>query len=40
MRTVTVDEAKIHLSKLFADVERGEEGVVARGDVPVAGLLS
>ncbi len=39
MRTVTIHEAKTHLSKLLADVERGEEIVVARGDVPVARLV-
>ncbi len=36
---VTVHHAKTHLSKLLADVERGEEVVIARGATPVARLV-
>jgi antitoxin (DNA-binding transcriptional repressor) of toxin-antitoxin stability system len=32
---VTIHEAKTHLSKLIAAVERGEEVVIARRDKPV-----
>ena len=38
VRTVNVHEAKTHLSKLLARVERGEELVIARGGRPVARL--
>ncbi|GHE75542.1 antitoxin [Amycolatopsis deserti] len=38
-RTVKVQEAKTRLSAILADVERGEEVVIARGDVPVARLV-
>lgn len=34
-----VQEAKTRLSAILADVERGEEIVIARGDVPVARLI-
>ncbi|GAB3434296.1 type II toxin-antitoxin system prevent-host-death family antitoxin [Actinophytocola sediminis] len=34
-----VQEAKTHLSAILADVERGDEVVIARGDVPVARLI-
>ncbi|MHA6801434.1 type II toxin-antitoxin system Phd/YefM family antitoxin [Bounagaea algeriensis] len=37
-RTVKVQEAKTQLSTLLSEVERGEEVVIARGDVPVARL--
>lgn len=40
MKTVNVHEAKTHLSRLLADVERGEEVVIARAGKPVARLLS
>ncbi|HRP09182.1 MAG TPA: type II toxin-antitoxin system prevent-host-death family antitoxin [Gemmatimonadales bacterium] len=33
-------EAKTHLSRLLAQVEAGEEVVIARGSVPVARLVS
>jgi antitoxin (DNA-binding transcriptional repressor) of toxin-antitoxin stability system len=36
--TVKVGEAKTHLSELLAQVEAGEDVVIARGDVPVARL--
>jgi antitoxin (DNA-binding transcriptional repressor) of toxin-antitoxin stability system len=36
MQTVTVHEAKTHMSRLLARVEAGEEIVIARGKVPVA----
>ncbi len=32
---VTIQEAKTHLSRLIAAVERGEEVVIARRDKPV-----
>jgi prevent-host-death family protein len=37
--TVTVHTAKTHLSKLIAQVERGEEVIIARGKTPVARLI-
>ncbi|WP_428151762.1 type II toxin-antitoxin system Phd/YefM family antitoxin [Brevundimonas sp.] len=39
MTTVTVHEAKTHLSKLIAAAERGEEVVIARGDKPAVRLV-
>ncbi len=36
---VTVHYAKTHLSKLLAQVEQGEEVIIARGDKPVAKLV-
>lgn len=39
VRTVKVQEAKTRLSAILADVERGDEVVIARGDVPVARLV-
>jgi antitoxin (DNA-binding transcriptional repressor) of toxin-antitoxin stability system len=38
-RTVKIQEAKTTLSALLAAVERGEEFVIARDDVPVARLV-
>lgn len=38
-RTVKVQEAKTQLSAILADVERGEEVVIARGNTPVAQLV-
>jgi prevent-host-death family protein len=38
MATVTIHEAKTHLSKLIARAEAGEEIVIARGKEPVANL--
>jgi prevent-host-death family protein len=37
---VTIHEAKTHLSRLIAAVERGEEVVIMRRDKPVARLLA
>jgi prevent-host-death family protein len=39
MRTVNVHEAKTHLSRLLAQVEAGEEVIIARGGKPVARLV-
>lgn len=39
MRSVTVHEAKTHLSRLLAAVAEGEEIEVCRGDVPMARLV-
>lgn len=39
MRTVTVLDAKTHLSSLLKEVEAGEEVVIARGRHPVARLV-
>jgi prevent-host-death family protein len=38
-RVVKVQAAKAHLSSLLAQVEQGEEIVIARGDRPVARLV-
>ena len=38
-RSVTVHEAKTHLSRLLQRVEAGEEVVIARGRTPVARLV-
>lgn len=40
MRQVNVHEAKTHLSRLLADVEGGEEIVIARAGKPVARLVA
>ena len=39
MTEVTVHEAKTHLSKLLARVERGEEIIIARNRRPIAKLV-
>jgi prevent-host-death family protein len=39
MSTFTVHQAKTQLSKLLAEVEAGEEVVIARGSKPVARLV-
>ncbi|MBV9249294.1 MAG: type II toxin-antitoxin system Phd/YefM family antitoxin [Acetobacteraceae bacterium] len=39
MKTVNVHEAKSTLSALLAEIERGEEIVIARSGVPVAKLV-
>ncbi len=39
MVTVNVHEAKTHLSRLLAQVEAGEEVVIARNGDPVAKLV-
>ena len=40
MQTVTVHEAKTHLSRLLARVEAGEEFVIARGKTEIAKIVS
>ena len=40
MATVNVHEAKTHLSRLLAQVEAGEEVIIARNGNPVARLVS
>ncbi len=37
--TVTVHEAKTHLSRLLSQVEAGEEVTVCRGKLPVAKIV-
>lgn len=37
--TVTVHQAKTHLSRLLQQVERGEEVVVCRGKLPIAKIV-
>ncbi|GAB3099825.1 type II toxin-antitoxin system Phd/YefM family antitoxin [Isoptericola nanjingensis] len=39
MKTVNVHEAKTHLSRLLAEVEAGEEVVIARAGHPIARLV-
>ncbi len=39
MTTVTVHQAKTHLSRLIAAAERGEEVVIARGDKPAVRIV-
>lgn len=39
MRTVNIHEAKTQLSRLLADVARGEEVLIARNGRPVARLV-
>ncbi len=39
MTTVNVHEARTHLSRLLAQVESGEEVVIARNGAPVARLV-
>jgi prevent-host-death family protein len=38
MKTVNVHEAKTNLSKILAEVERGEEYILARAGKPIARL--
>lgn len=38
MKIVTIHAAKTHLSQLLAEVEAGEEIVLARGKTPIAKL--
>lgn len=38
-REVNVHEAKTHLSRLLADVERGDEVIIARAGKPIARLV-
>jgi antitoxin (DNA-binding transcriptional repressor) of toxin-antitoxin stability system len=37
--TVTIHQAKTHLSRLIHHVEQGEEVVVCRGKLPVAKII-
>lgn len=39
MKTINVHQAKTNLSKLLADVELGEEIIIANRGVPVAKLI-
>ena len=39
MRTVNIHEAKTQLSRLIAEVEAGEDIVLARGGTPVVRLV-
>lgn len=38
--TVTIHEAKTHLSRLLQQVSNGEEVIIARGSKPIARLVS
>ncbi|NGM21609.1 type II toxin-antitoxin system Phd/YefM family antitoxin [Roseomonas stagni] len=40
MRTVNVYEAKTHLSQILAEVEAGQDVIVARNGVPVARITA
>jgi prevent-host-death family protein len=40
MSTVSVHEAKTHLSRLLQQVEAGEEVIITRGGEPVASLVA
>jgi len=40
MTRVTVHEAKTHLSRLLAEVEKGGEVVISRRDKPIARLVA
>lgn len=39
MKTITTHEAKTHLSRYLAEVEEGQEIIIARGKKPVAKLV-
>lgn len=39
MKTVTVHQAKTHLSKLLIEVAEGVEIVISRGPIPAARLI-
>jgi prevent-host-death family protein len=39
MKTVTIHEAKTHLSRLIREAMQGEEIIIARGDQPVVKLV-
>jgi antitoxin (DNA-binding transcriptional repressor) of toxin-antitoxin stability system len=39
MKTITTHEAKTHLSRYLAEVEKGEEFIIARGRNAVAKLV-
>lgn len=40
MQTVSIHEAKTHLSRLLEAVERGEEVIIARAGQPIATLTA
>ena len=40
MRQVNIDEAKTHFSKLIKEVLNGDEIIIAKGNKPVAKLIS
>ena len=40
MKYVTIHQAKTHLSRLIAEVEAGEDVIIARGRTPVAKLTA
>ncbi len=40
MKTVTVHEAELNLTGLLAEVEKGVDVLIARGDKPVARLVA
>ena len=40
MTTVNIHQAKTHLSRLLAEVARGEEVIIARAGTPVARLTA
>lgn len=40
MQRLTTHEAKTHLSKILGRVERGEEFLICRGDLPIARLTA
>jgi len=39
MKTITIHEAKTHLSRFLREVEAGETLVLARGSTPVARIV-
>lgn len=39
MKTITTHEAKTHLSRYLAEIEQGEEFIIARGKKPIALLI-
>ena len=40
MRQVNIHEAKTHFSKLIKEVQNGDEIIIAKGNKPVAKLIS
>jgi prevent-host-death family protein len=39
MATISTHEAKTHLSRYLAEVEKGQEFIITRGKLPVARLV-
>jgi prevent-host-death family protein len=39
MSTISTHEAKTHLSRYLAEVEKGQEFIITRGKLPVARLV-